>query len=570
MSRKTDSFASEQKMSTEKDALSDLEANRRVEPDREPSAPHDTVSQPTDIAEDGETQWLQGFPLVVIMMALTIVSYLMLLDVSIVSTALPKITNEFNSLPDIGWYAAAYQLASAALQPLSGKVYTHFTAKWTLLGYFFIFEIGSLVCALATSSDMLIVGRALAGMGSSGISTGCVTIMAGIAPLHKRSFLLGIMMGIGQFGLASGPLVGGALSEYTTWRWCFWINLPIGAVVALLVVFIRIPDSSSKEPPMRVLRTLHKTLDLVGVAGLAGSVTMLLLAVQFGGNEHPWNSATIIGLFCGAGLTFLLWVAWTLRMGENALIPLGWLKKRVMWTSCITFGLTMGSLLTTSYFLPVYFQGVLGASPLMSGVQVLPNIIPQLLMVSKMGYYIPSSLLGAALFSIGAGLISTYSPTTPLAKRIGYQVLLGSGYGFALQMPILAVQNSIQLRQLPIAMGILMFCSQISGSLLVTFGNTIFYNSLRTLIPKYAPSVDPIIVVSAGATQFREIVPQAALDNVLIAYAKSVDRVYYLGVGCGVATFVSAWGMGWVDIRKTKKPEASTTEESQMQGPKSS
>ncbi|KAK2590819.1 hypothetical protein QQS21_011483 [Conoideocrella luteorostrata] len=302
---------------------------------------------------------------------------------------------------------------------------------------------------------------------------------------------------------------------------------------------------------------------------------MLLLAVQ--GNEDQWDSATIIGLFCGSGVTFLLWVAWSLRKGDKALIPLAWLKQRVMWNSCITFGLTMGSLLTTSYFLPVYFQGVLGTTPLLSGVQALPNIIPQLLMgmlggglVSKIGYYIPSSLLGAALFSIGAGLISTYSPTTPLARRIGFQVILGSGYGFALEMPILAVQNSIQLHQLPVAMGILMFCSQLSGSLLVSFRNTIFYNSFRTLLPKYAPSVDPAIVVAAGATQFRDTVPPSALHNVLIAYAKSVDRVYYLGVGCGVATFVSAWGMGWKDVRKTKKPEAPKAEISQMQESQSS
>ncbi|KAK2590818.1 hypothetical protein QQS21_011482 [Conoideocrella luteorostrata] len=204
MSRETKLFGSDQNMSAEKDALSDPEANHRSEPDRGSSPLHDTASQLTDNVDHVQPQWLQGFPLVIVMMALTIVSYLMLLDVSIVST------------------------------------------------------VGSLACALATSSNMLITGRALAGMGSSGISTGCVTIMAGIAPLHKRSFLLGIMMGISQIGLASGPLVGGALSEYTTWRWCFWINLPIGAVLALLVVFIRIPDTSPKQPPISVLRTLHK------------------------------------------------------------------------------------------------------------------------------------------------------------------------------------------------------------------------------------------------------------------------------------------------------------------------
>ncbi|KAJ5149742.1 MFS multidrug transporter [Penicillium atrosanguineum] len=521
-----------------------------------------TVLQHMDQTEGGKPQWLQGSTLIIIMVALTIVSYLMLLDVSVVSTALPAITNEFNSLPDLGWYGAAYQLSNAALQPLSGKIYTHFTPKWTLLIYFFVFEVGSLICALATSSNMLIVGRTIAGMGNSGIPNGCVTIIAGMVPLHKRPALLGIMMGISQLGLASGPLVGGALTEYTTWRWCFWINLPIGAIVALLVVFIRIPDPLFKEPSLTVLRTLHKKLDFIGVAGFAGSVIMLLLAIQFGGIRFPWNSPTIIGLFCGSGITFLLWIAWSMKKSDKSLIPLKLMKQRPVWSSCLTYGLTMGSLFTTSYFLPVYFQGVLGATPLLSGVQLLPNIIPQLLaavlsgiLVTRIGYYIPFSLIGAVFISVGAGLISTYSPMTPLARRIGFQIILGTGYGLSLQMPLVAIQNSVQLHQLPVAVGVLMFCPQLSGALLVSFGNTIFSNSLRNLVPQYAPSVNPDIVVAAGATSLRNAVPPSTLHNVLIAYAKSVDRVYYLGAGCGVATFFSAWGMGWKNIRRTEKPE---------------
>ncbi|KAJ5133657.1 MFS multidrug transporter [Penicillium atrosanguineum] len=489
-----------------------------------------TVLQHMDQTEGGKPQWLQGSTLIIIMVALTIVSYLMLLDVSVVSTALPAITNEFNSLPDLGWYGAAYQLSNAALQPLSGKIYTHFTPKWTLLIYFFVFEVGSLICALATSSNMLIVGRTIAGMGNSGIPNGCVTIIAGMVPLHKRPALLGIMMG--------------------------------SAIVALLVVFIRIPDPLFKEPSLTVLRTLHKKLDFIGVAGFAGSVIMLLLAIQFGGIRFPWNSPTIIGLFCGSGITFLLWIAWSMKKSDKSLIPLKLMKQRPVWSSCLTYGLTMGSLFTTSYFLPVYFQGVLGATPLLSGVQLLPNIIPQLLaavlsgiLVTRIGYYIPFSLIGAVFISVGAGLISTYSPMTPLARRIGFQIILGTGYGLSLQMPLVAIQNSVQLHQLPVAVGVLMFCPQLSGALLVSFGNTIFSNSLRNLVPQYAPSVNPDIVVAAGATSLRNAVPPSTLHNVLIAYAKSVDRVYYLGAGCGVATFFSAWGMGWKNIRRTEKPE---------------
>jgi hypothetical protein len=232
--------------------------------------------------------------------------------------------------------------------------------------------------------------------------------------------------------------------------------LPVGAVVAVLLVMVRIPDPVPKAHPMAVLRTLHKKMDFPGFFAFAGSSIMLLLAPQYGDNQFPWYSATVIGCFCGAGATFLLWLFWNWKQGEAGLIPLSLICLKPVWSSCATFGLSMGALLTTSYFLPIYFQGVRGASPLMSGIQVLPNIIPQIItavlagvlgmytflvgsnialdllttvscLVTKFGYYLPFSLLGTVLFTIGSALISTYSLTTPLGHRIGYQVILGAG-----------------------------------------------------------------------------------------------------------------------------------------------
>lgn len=251
--------------------------------------------------------------------------------------------------------------------------------------FFFVFEIGSLICALATSSNMLIVGRAVAGIGASGIQNGAVTMVSGMVPLEKRPAFIGMVMGISQLGLASGPLVGGALTEYTTWRWCFWINLPVGGVIAGLMLFIQIPDPIPKPPPLVVLRSLHTKLDFVGFVGFAGSVVMLLMAIHFGGSEYSWNSATVIGLFCGSGSTFLIWFAWNWRKGDAALIPRSLMGKRPVWSSCATYGLSMGSLFTASYYLPIYFQEIRGSSPFMSGVQILPNIIPQVIMAVLCG-----------------------------------------------------------------------------------------------------------------------------------------------------------------------------------------
>jgi hypothetical protein len=194
--------------------------------------------------ERPEQEWIEGPRLIMVMTGVTLACFLMFLDTSIIVTvsspqpahhtpalspaadisnisqAIPQITNDFHSLSDVGWYGSAYQLASAALQPLTGKVYTHFSSKWSFMFFFLIFELGSLVCAVAPSSVVFIIGRAIAGCGVSGLMNGGLTIVAGSVPLEKRPQLTGILIGLSQFGLISGPLVGGAFTEYSTWRWC--------------------------------------------------------------------------------------------------------------------------------------------------------------------------------------------------------------------------------------------------------------------------------------------------------------------------------------------------------------
>ena len=207
-----------------------------------------------------------------------------------------------------------------------------------------------------------------------------------------------IIISVAQLGLASGPLFGGLLTEYATWRWCgsssslsyynawnvlsmlgFYINLPIGGLVALMLVFVHIPQQHRRPPPMSVVRSLHSSLDLLGFTIFAPALIMLLLALQWGGTTFAWDSPRIIGLFCGAGATLIVFFLWDYYKGEAAMIPFSILRMRTVWTSCIVYGLFMSNLYTASYWVPVYFQGVKGASPTMSGVYILPMIIAHIL-----------------------------------------------------------------------------------------------------------------------------------------------------------------------------------------------
>ncbi|KAK9315522.1 major facilitator superfamily domain, general substrate transporter [Lipomyces starkeyi] len=498
----------------------ELEANHD---EKELSAPssNDLKPEPNDDPEPPppapssaqEYEWVTGWKLFMIMTAVTLVALLMLLDTSIVVTAIPRITSQFHSLADVGWYGSAYQLACAALQPLTGRIYMNLDSKWTFMGFFFVFEVGSLICAVSTSSKMLIVGRAIAGMGTSGILNGAFTIISGCVPMSRRPTMLGLVMGVSQVGLAAGPLIGGALTEYTTWRWCFYINLPIGGLVAILLVFVRIPEQIPKAKFTSAIRTFPPKLDLIGFALFAPAAIELLLALQY-----------VIGLFCGAGVTFIAFLAWDYYKGDAAMIPFSMIRRKI---------------------------GVKGASPMMSGVYVLPSILAHFFValvsgkiVERVGYYLPIIVVSAAGMAIANGLLSTLAPHTSTGKWIGYQILLGAARDLADHR----FQNVLPPPQIPVATALVMFSQTFAGALFLSFSDTIFTNSLSTLVPQYAPNVDPQTIINAGA--FRSDLSGSELATVVIAYAKSVDRVFYLTTGMACGCFLFSWAMGWKDIRK--------------------
>lgn len=180
-------------------------------------------------------------------------------------------------------------------------------------------------------------------------------------------------------GVVLGPLLGGAFTEYTTWRWCFYINLPIGALVAVLLIFISIPSVNVKPPGQQFFQTIYKELDLLGFVLFAPSIIMLLLALEWGGSTYPWKSSTIIGLFCGAAANFLVFLAWEQYVGDKAMIPLSLLKIRIVWVSGAYVFFFFSMMQIVVYYLPIYFQAIKNTSPMMSGVDLLPSILSQLL-----------------------------------------------------------------------------------------------------------------------------------------------------------------------------------------------
>lgn len=364
---------------------------------------------------------------------------------------------------------------------------------------------------------------------------------------------------VAQIGTVLGPLLGGLLTQYTTWRWCFYINLPVGGAVAVLLILIHIPERTVKtDAPSTILITLEK-LDIFGFALFAPAAIQFLLALEWGGSRYVWKSTTIIGLFCGAAATFCVFLAWEYHRGDKAMIPLSMVRRRTVWCSCLVILLFFGSTLITSYYMPIYFQSVRDATPTMSGVYILPAILSQILfatvsgyLVGSLGYYLPWVVLSGILTSTGTGLISTFRPTTSTGTWIGYQILAGAGRGCGIQMPLVAVQTALPRDQASIGVALIMFAQTFGGALFLTFAETVFANGLTKAINTFAPNVSAKTVIGAGASAVRGVVPKVELAGVLLAYNQAVQQTFYLAAGAAAGTLVFCWGMGWKSVKKAK------------------
>lgn len=558
----------------EQQTTSDIVPVADRQPDADRKKLHRQIPNPGRLLSQGaerqdsayeDYQYVTGFKLAIVVVSVTMVFFLVMLDLSIIATAIPHITSEFHSLPDVGWYGSAYLLANCSLQPLTGKFYTYFSSKYTFLTFLALFELGSLLCGVADSSNMLIIGRAVAGMGGSGLSNGAITIVAACVPLEKRPVFMGIMMSVSQVGTVLGPLLGGVLTQYTTWRWCFYINLPIGGGVAFLLMLIQIPDRTIKTGTQSTVRITLEKLDILGFALFAPAAIQFLLAIEWGGSRDAWKSATIIGLFCGATGTFCVFLAWEYRRGDSAMIPFSMVRRTIVWSSCLVSFLSMGSMAITSYYMPIYFQAVRNATPTMSGVHILPAILSQILfatvsgvLVGRLGYYLPWSIASGILTSLGTGLISTFTPTTSTGTWIGYQILAGAGRGCGMQMPLVAIQTALPQEQISVGIALLIFAQGFGGALFLAFAETDFTNGLTKAIKAFAPNVSAETVIAAGASAVRDVVPKADLGGAFLAYNQAIQHVFYLAAGAAAATLVFCWGMGWKSVKKAKvaKPEA--------------
>jgi MFS family permease len=438
---------------------------------------------------------------------------------------------------------------------LYGKIYTFFPTKWVFLTGIFLFEVGSAICGAAPSSTSFIIGRAIAGFGSSGIFTGAINILLRSVPLSRRPLFQGIFGAC--FGVASvaGPLIGGAFTQGKAgWRWCFYVNLPLGGfTIATLALFLNIEENKPKLPLMDKL----KQLDPLGTFFFLPSIVCLLLALQWGGVTHPWSNWRVVVCLVFFAVLFLAFVAVQIvNRHTNATIPSRiFLQRSVLFGGVYQFMLG-ATMLGTIVYIPLWFQAIKGTTPVKSGIDTIPMVLALVVMsilsgviVGKVGYYTQFLYLGTIFMSVGAGLLTTLKADSPHQKWIPYQALLGFGVGMGMQQSNLAVQRCLPNRDVPVGTAVIFFFQTFGGALFMSVAQNTFITKFVGQLAGI-PGVNPAIVGMTGATELRHKVPAASLPKVIDAYSYGVTQgPFFVSMITACLSILGAVGMEWLSVK---------------------
>jgi EmrB/QacA subfamily drug resistance transporter len=490
---------------------------------------------------------LHGERVRLIFAALMLVLLLASLDQTIVSTALPTIVGDLGGLQHLSWVVTAYLLASTVVGPLYGKLGDLYGRKIVLQFAIVVFLGGSALCGISGSMIQLISFRALQGLGAGGLIVTTIAVVGDIIPPRERGRYQGYFGGVFGISTVIGPLIGGFFVENLSWRWIFYVNLPVGALA--FVVIGAVFHSRAEKVRHRI--------DYLGAVVLAGSLSAIVLFTSLGGTTYAWGSVPIVAMIV-AGVGLLVAFPFVERRAPEPILPLGLFRNRIFdVTSAVGFivGLALFGSVT---FLPLYLQVVRGHGAMTSGLLLTPMMAGVLVTsiasgnaISKFGRYKPFPIAGTAVMTVGVFLLSRLGVSTSAWVSALYMLVLGLGLGMVMQVLVLAVQNAVDYRFLGVATSGSTLFRQIGGSIGVAVFGAIFTNELRhQLVSRgvhVSTAVNPKIV---------DKLPPAVHAPYVASFAASLRPVYLAAGGFAFLAFLLTWLLREIPLRQTAAAEA--------------
>lgn len=502
---------------------------------------------------ESQAEKFSTFRIFVIMFSLCMALFLAALDVTIITTALPTIAGHFQaSSSAYTWVGSAYLLANAATTPIWGKLSDIWGRKPALIMANAVFMIGSLIAALSTSIGMLVGARVIQGIGGGGLVILVNICISDLFSMRERAKYYGIVGMTWAVASGVGPVIGGVFTEKVSWRWCFYINLPLdGVSLILLIFFLKL------ETPKTPFIAGIKAIDWIGVLTIVGGVVCFLYGMESGGLNHPWDSAFVLCLIIfGIVLVGLFFInEWKL-----AKYPITPLRLFADHSNIAAFGVCMCHgivFIGESYYLPLYFQTVLSATPILSGVYLFALVIPMSIgsagtgiFIKKTGNYLIPIYFATTLLTLGTGLLIDLDPYANWPKIIIYQIIVGFGIGPLFQSPLIALQSHLKGYDIAVGTATFGFVRNIATSIGVVLGGVIFQNELSkkrgALVAALGPQLAEQFASSSFGSTTEELraLPPAQKRALNLAYTQSLKVMWIFftvvaAVGIVIACFIT-------------------------------
>jgi EmrB/QacA subfamily drug resistance transporter len=495
-----------------------------------------------------ENGGLTGTALRTVFIALMLGMFLAALDQTIVSVALPTIVGDLGGLSHLSWVVTSYLLASTVSTPIYGKLGDMYGRKPVFLVAILIFLAGSMLAGLSQSMAELIGFRALQGIGAGGLMVGAQAIIADIVPPRERGRYMGLIGSVFAVASVAGPLLGGFLVTNLSWRWVFYVNLPVG-ILAVLIVSTRLH--------LHTPHTRHR-IDYLGAALLSGGVGALILLATWGGTEYAWGSNEIVGLGI-VGVVLLAVFVWWERRAPEPILPLQLFRSRI-FSVANAMGFTIGmAMFGAIIFIPLFLQIVYGVSAKSSGLRTIPLMAGLLVtavvsgrVISRIGRYRPFPIAGTAVLVVGMFLLSLLGVDTPPWVASAYMVVVGVGLGLVMQVLVLVVQNDARPQEIGVATSSATFFRSMGGAFGVALFGTIFASRLSDELAGLPLRVTARLGsgVQLDPTQIDQL-PTRIHDEVLHAFAHSLSGVFLFGTVLALVPFVLSWFLKEVPLRTT-------------------